>query len=384
LLRENCEQLRAKGYELLDLSMINPDIPPPKLLLDRLIEASLKPATHRYTVAKGLYRLRQAFCEKYESRFGVNLDPESEICVTDGSKDAILHLLAIAKEGGVEHVIMPAPTYPAYPIAAEICGIKPLYYKLDNSEDLLLIEIENLLKVYPSQVLLVNFPHNPTGRTVSQEAVISICKIAAEYNTLIISDFVYGELGEDAPYTSFLVSKHLSAINSQVIEVYSLSKSYSIPGWRIAAALGDKEIISRLSARKANTGYGIFSPLQLAAAAALNSDTALIAPIKKEYVSRYQEFSRILISAGFQVNATAAGTCVWAKLPENCAFQDGLQFALSLLQHEHIVCLPGELFGDEYLQFLRFSMVLPIESLLNAARTIAKFAYTSEYAEVQL
>ncbi len=345
----------AAGRELFDLSMINPDIPPPRVLVDRLMEASLKPDNHRYPVSRGIRKLRDAFAAKYRVRFSTILDPEREVCVCMGTKDALAAALRVALPPG-SRVLLGKPAYPAYVSALRLAASEVSYFEMSNDEDRMVSEIETRIRSTEYRAVLLNFPNNPTGMMVTSRFFERLVAIAKERGVLLINDFVYGEMahGKDQPPSLLSVKGAIDV----AIEIYSLSKAYGIPGWRVGAALGNGKIIQCMSKLKAHLDYGIFLPAQIAAATVLQSKENLVSNCLDHYRVRAQLFLNAIRRSGWSATEVAAGICVWAKAPEHARLS-GADLSRELLRRHAVLAMPGTLFGDEYKDWLRFAMVIP-------------------------
>jgi alanine-synthesizing transaminase len=354
------------GEELFDLSMINPDLSPPRFLVDKLLEASFKGYNHRYAVSRGIRKLREGFSQKYQQKFGVSLDPETEVCVTMGTKEALHHALMCLRER-YSTLVMAAPSYPAHLSIARLLGFDLKFFKLEADEKDTLEKIRKL--VADSQgVLLLNFPNNPTGVIVSGEFYAGLARILDEGNSdfFVLNDFVYGEMGfRDEKIPSLLSVPALKRVGA---ESYSLSKAYSVPGWRVGALLGQKELIEDLGRLKSHIDYGVFLPLQIAAAAALSSAEDLVKPISVEYHRRCALISSGLRSFGWELKEPKAGACVWARVPSQISGLGSIKAAYLLLSKTGILAMPGRLFGEEYEEWMRFAAVLPEEKIRKALR----------------
>lgn len=318
-LHERKHRLLSEGATICDLSMINPDILPPRFLLDKLLEASFKPANHRYAVARGIRRAREAFAHKYSTRFGVNLNPGDEVCVTLGTKDAMQHLMRVFKARGIVRIISTSPSYAPIGYAAAYSGLEVEFVELSNNcSDLGVCHLIDALdralasKSAPAAVVL-NFPNNPTGLCLDAEGVEKIVGVCQQHRTLLINDFAYGESGfGDFCPPSFLSSSYGS---SGVVETFTMSKAYSVPGWRVAALVGAAEIVGAVARLKSQVDYGLFLPFQLASAAALTASEDLTFAIRSEYQRRARCLREILISLGWVVNEPQGGASLWARLP---------------------------------------------------------------------
>ncbi len=351
-LRDLKEQSRRSGQRIIDLSMINPDLPPPRLLLDRLVEASLQTKNHRYSVARGIIKLRESVAQVYRSRYGVGIRSDNGICVTLGAKDALLAYLGAVCERGTT-VLLPTPTYPAFQSSLLLQGVIAQYYSASGSEDMILEDIARKLSAYRVRVVLCNFPNNPTGKVVSASFWERLGALLANTDTLVLNDFVYGDLCfSGKPAASLLACP---ALTERSCEIMSLSKSYSVPGWRIGAVVGSPRVIERISRLKAHLDYGIFMPLQIAAAHALVSEQDIVGPIRAVYSQRCTLVAQGLRCAGFTIDEPQAGCCVWAKLPSQAEDADGFTRRLALETGTFL--LPGNIFGSDYRRFVRIAVV---------------------------
>jgi alanine-synthesizing transaminase len=361
----------AAGKELCDLSMINPDIAPARILIDKLVEASVKTGSHRYSVSKGIKKLRMAFAEKYSKTFSVKVNPETHICITMGTKDALVNALAVVA-GQSKNVLLPSPTYPAHLSAAEIAGLKPIFYDICRPEDQILSDIDSKIKSHGCKIIITNFPNNPTGIVVSQNFYSGLKSILQGSNVIVINDFVYGEMGFAAEAQPSLLS--IFGEYEYLLETYSLSKAYSIPGWRIAAAIGNEKIIERLVRLKSHIDYGIFLPLQIAACSALQN-SQIAADSSAKFKKRHKLLAGNLSKLKWEVLDSSAGAALWAKIPRCYLLQSGssMNFCLELLQAKGILLTPGIVFGKEYDDFVRIALVASEEKLYEISKSIAQF-----------
>ncbi len=362
--------LRA-GSEILDLGMINPDIPPPRLLVDKLLELTVRPSNHRYAVARGVRRLREAFAHKYADRFNVKIDPETEVCVTLGSKDGLEQVLRVLAPNPQSSDRKPAvlafgPVYPHYRIAARLNGYEFRVAPLTPSFEEFFVACMNLP---PKSIVLLNFPHNPTGTVAPSSFFEKLVPIVHERDLYLVNDFVYGELTYSGQPAISILS--LNSIRDRAIEFYSLSKCYSVPGWRVGAVLGSAPIVHAVSALKSHIDYGIFLPIQGAAAAALHAPASLVEPIVAEYARRADIICGALKAIGWEVCVPVAGAAVWARCP---AWKAGShELALLLLEKALVGCTPGAGFFEHVAgessrnlrddNWIRFALVAPSGSL---------------------
>jgi alanine-synthesizing transaminase len=360
----------AEGKDLIDLSMINPDIAPPRLLQDKLVEAINRGGSHRYSSSRGVKKLREGFAERYKRGFQVTVDPESEICVTLGTKDGVLHALsAITQMPGISSsvVLVGRPTYPAYRFAAEYLGLSLLTFDVMQDEAGILKDIDALAQqVGGNCPLLLNFPHNPTGKTVSAHFYTELGKLAEQRSLYVVNDFTYGEMMYNGkPAASILQNDYLK---KRAVETYGLSKAFSVPGWRVGALLGSREIVEKVSTLKSRVDFGTFLPLQFAAVSALQSGMEVVRGITEFYSRRSRYFCNELLSQGWTLAEPDNGCCVWAQMPKG--FNDCGAMAEKFLS-VGVAALPGSTFGPEYGSFMRFALVTPEPQLREVAERIA-------------
>lgn len=360
--------------ELIDLSMINPDIPPSRFLLDKLLEASMKPGAHRYSVSRGVRKLRAAFSEKYRTAFGVELDPENEVCVTMGAKEALVHTLRCIGKAE-QRALVGGPVYPAHHAALTLAGISYDTFPISVDQNEMVESIRRAWQSGAYSILLLSFPNNPTGVAVDPAFYDQLYALMSGRPSWLINDFVYGEMGySDTQGSSALVAaprKRSGDDRLRVVEIYSLSKAYSVPGWRVGALVGDSEVVQLLGRLKSQVDYGIFLPIQEAASAALCSDEDLVAPVVEEYSKRASVLVSGLERAGWAVWAPRAGASVWSRLPEEVGRLGSLQAAQRLLRSTGIAALPGIVFGEEFDSYLRFALVAPEARLRSVVERVS-------------
>ncbi len=359
------------GKELIDLSMINPDIAPARILIDKLVEASVKSGSHRYSVSKGIKKLRNAFAEKYSKTFEVKIDPEKNVCIAMGTKDALVNSLAVLN-GYSKTVLLPSPTYAAHLSAVEIAGLEPVFYDICCSEDKILEGIANQIKKYSAKIIITNFPNNPTGIVVSSDFYSKLKNILRDSDVVVINDFVYAEMAFDFKPQSSLLS--IFKDYDLLLESYSLSKAYSIPGWRIAAMIGNEKLIAKLVRLKSHIDYGIFLPLQTAACSALQTPS-IATDTTLKYHKRHKLLASSLKKLNWEVYDSRAGAALWAKMPETSSlhFGSSMSFSMELLEQTGVLLTPGIIFGKEYDSFFRIALVVTEEKLYEVVKLISKF-----------
>ena len=389
-LKEMQHNRMLAGQSVLDLSMVNPDLAPPRIMIDRLLEAVTKPVSHRYAVSRGVRRLRDGFAEKYAYRFGINLDPERQVCVCLGSKDATFHALRVLVHPR-DSVVVAAPAYPALLSAVALVGGVSVEWRHSTDPERAAQDPERaaqdperaaqslaqLLDSSGAKVLLLNFPSNPAGTVVSAQWWERIGAICAARGVTIINDFVYGEMCfSGTPAVSALsVTKQ----GARCVEVYSLSKAYNVPGWRVGALVGDEAIVRTVARLKSHADYGLFLPLQYAAAVALTAKEDLV----RQTVSTYERRIRVLTSGltklGWDVTEPQAGACVWARFPLSLQTKSEGRFgsiavAESLLSNGGVLVAPGSVFGEGFNDYVRFAAVVSEERMREVVSAIAKLS----------
>lgn len=369
------QEKMQRGEQVWDLSMVNPDLQPPRLLMDRLLEFVTKGNNHRYAVSRGVRRLREAFAVKYEREFAQTISPESEVCVCLGSKDGVFNILRSTVMPG-ERVLIGAPSYPAHQSAVELVGGVSIAWEMPLDPEQASISLEKLLSANRPRIVLLNLPANPSGAVVGYEWWEQVAACCARHDVLLVNDFVYGEMcfsGGSA--VSALIGRQHGA---RCVEVYSLSKAYNVPGWRVGGIVGDAEVVRNVARLKAKADYGLFLPLQYAASFALSSEEGLVTDTVNIYRRRLRVLMEGLQGVGCEMIEPRAGACLWIKLPEivTCLANGGSQsidFATSLLQSENIVVTPGILFGAGYDRWIRLAAVTSEERLREASRRMASF-----------
>lgn len=378
-LKEIQREMLMAGRGVFDLSMVNPDLAPPRPVLDRLLESVTKTQNHRYAVSRGVRRLREAFAAKYGNRFGTNVNPETEVCVCLGSKDATYHALkSLIKHG--DRVVVSAPSYPAHVSGIALAGGTPVFWKYSTDAEKSDVSLDTLLSKTGAKVLLLNFPSNPAGVVVASEWWDSIARICKKHEASIINDFVYGEMcfsGHSA-VSALRVREH----GVRCVEVYSLSKAYNVPGWRVGALLGSEEIVQGVARFKSHSDYGLFLPLQYAAAVALTSTTDLVRPTVTAYERRLRVLSSGLRQLGWDVEEPRAGACVWAAYPRSldpvsAVASKSVAVAAELLERTGVLVTPGIVFGQEYDSHVRFSAVVTEERMREVVDALKRGAVVS-------
>ncbi|HEY8517975.1 MAG TPA: alanine transaminase [Candidatus Binatia bacterium] len=361
---------RARGEDIIDLGMGNPDHPTPPHIVAKLVEAAQKPANHRYSVSRGIYKLRLAICDWYRRRYGVELDADREAIVTIGSKEGIAHL-ALAMLGAGDVVLCPTPTYPIHQYSVIIAGGDLRSVPLVPGQDFFANLVEATRQTWPKpKLLILNFPHNPTTEVVDFAFFERIVEFAREHEMLVVHDLAYADLvfdGYEPP--SFLQVPGAKDIG---VEFFTLSKSYSMPGWRVGFAVGNAEIIAALSRMKSYLDYGIFQPVQIAAIAALNGPQDCVDEIREVYRLRRNALCDGLTRAGWNVPRPKATMFVWAEIPDEFKHMGSIEFSKFLLKEAKVAVSPGIGFGEYGDNYVRMALIENEHRIRQAVRGIRK------------
>ncbi|MBS01830.1 MAG: alanine transaminase [Gammaproteobacteria bacterium] len=348
-------EARSRGEDIIDFGMGNPDQPTPRHIVDKLVETVQRGDTHRYSQSKGIPRLRKAICDWYQRRYDVDLDPETEAIVTLGSKEGIAHL-ALAILGPGDTVLVPNPSYPIHPFGFVIADADVKHVPLTPGVDFF-SELESAIRnSWPKpKVLVVNFPGNPTTQCVELEFFEKLVAIAKENSIWVVQDLAYADLvfdGYEAP--SIL---QVPGAKEIAVEFFSLSKSYNMPGWRMGFCVGNPTLVGALSRIKSYMDYGMFTPIQVAAIAALEGDQTCVEEIRDMYQSRRDVLCEGLNAAGWEVEAPKATMFVWAKIPPQFQNMGSLEFSKYLLKEAKVAVSPGIGFGQYGDDHVRFALI---------------------------
>ena len=346
---------RAAGEDIIDFGMGNPDQPTPKHIVDKMLEATKREDTHRYSVSKGIPRLRRAICNWYKTRFNVDLDMETEAIVTIGSKEGLAHL-ALATLGPGDVVLVPNPAYPIHPYGVVIAGADlrhvPLVPGVDFFEELHKAIIESWPK---PKMLIINFPGNPTTQCVELDFFEKIIALAKEHNIWVVHDIAYVDIVFDGYVAPSILQ--IEGAKDIAVEFFSMSKSYNMPGWRVGFMCGNKELVSALARIKSYLDYGTFTPIQIAAIAALEGHQECVHEIADMYRKRRDVLCEGLTAAGWPVEKPKATMFVWAKIPEPYLEMGSLEFSKKLLLEAKVAVAPGIGFGQYGDDHVRFGLI---------------------------
>ena len=361
---------RHRGEDIIDLGMGNPDIGTPDHIVAKMVEAAQKPHNHRYSASMGINRLRVAIAKWYKDRFDVDIDHKNEAIVTIGVKEGLSHLVLVTIRPG-DVVFPPNPTYPIHPYSAIIAGGDVRGVPVGPGENF----FDNLLnatkQTWPRpKILTISYPHNPTTEVVDLAFFQKIVDFAKEHDIMVIHDFAYADLTfDDYKAPSFLQAKGAKDVG---VEFFSLSKSYSMPGWRVGFCVGNPEIIGALRRIKSYLDYGIFQPIQIASIIALEGDQTCVAYIRETYKERRDALISALGRVGWEIPSPKGTMFVWARIPEQHLHMGSVEFAKFLIREAKVAVSPGLGFGEYGDEYVRFALIENKMRINQAARGIRK------------
>ena len=363
-------EARHRGEDIVDFGMGNPDAPTPAHVVAKLVEAVAKPQNHRYSVSRGIYKLRGAISGWYKRRYQVEIDPDTEAIATIGAKEGLSHLAwAIVDPGDV--VLCPSPTYPIHQYAFILAGGDLRCIPLVASEAFCDHLEEAVKQTWPKpKLLVISFPHNPTTEVVELDFFERIVKFAQEHGLIVIHDLAYADVtfdGYQAP--SFL---QVPGAKELGVEFFSLSKSYNMPGWRVGFAVGNRDIIHALARIKSYLDYGIFQPIQIAAINALNGPQDCVENMRLMYQKRRDSLIDGLDRAGWKIKKPKGTMFVWAEIPERAKPMGSVEFSKFLLQEAKVAVSPGIGFGQYGDEFVRFALIENEHRTKQAVRNIRR------------
>ncbi|WP_421622163.1 alanine transaminase [Alkalilimnicola ehrlichii] len=346
---------RARGEDIVDFGMGNPDQPTPQHIVDKLTEVAQRGNTHRYSMSRGIPRLRRAICNWYRDRYDVDLDRETEAIVTIGSKEGLAHL-ALATLAPGDAVLVPNPAYPIHPYGVVIAGADIRHVPMLPDGDFF-AEMEKAIRdSYPKpKMLILNFPSNPTTACVDLEFFEKVVAVARQHNIWVVHDLAYADIVFDGYRAPSILE--VPGAKEVAVESFSLSKSYNMPGWRIGFMCGNRHLIAALARMKSYLDYGTFTPIQVAAIAALEGPQECVQEICEMYRRRRDVLCEGLNAAGWEVEKPKATMFVWARIPERYRDMGSLEFAKKLLRDAKVAVSPGIGFGDYGDEYVRFGLI---------------------------
>jgi alanine-synthesizing transaminase len=359
---------RAAGEDIIDFGMGNPDQPTPRHIVDKMVDATYRNDTHRYSISKGIPRLRKAICNWYKNRYDVDLNPETEAIVTIGSKEGLAHL-ALATLGPGDVVMVPNPAYPIHPYGVVIAGADLRHIRMEEGVDFFQ-ELENaIIDSWPRpKMLILNFPGNPTTQCVDLPFFEKVVALAREYKIWVVHDIAYADIVFDGYKAPSILQ--VPGAKEIAVEFFSLSKSYNMPGWRVGFMCGNPELVAALTRIKSYLDYGMFTPIQVAAITALEGPQDCVAEICEMYRKRRDVLCEGLNAIGWPVEKPKATMFVWAPIPEPFKAMGSLEFSKKLLIESKVAVSPGIGFGQYGDQFVRFSLIENEHRTRQAIRSI--------------
>ena len=346
---------RRAGEDIIDLSMGNPDGPTPRHIVDKLVEVAQREDTHGYSVSKGIPRLRRAICQWYKRRWDVDFDPESEAIVTIGSKEGLAHLMLATLDRG-DTVLVPNPSYPIHIYGAIIAGADIRSVRMEPGVDFF-AELERAIgELFPKpKMLIIGFPSNPTAQCVELDFFAKVVALARQHGILGVHDLAYADITFDGWKAPSIMQ--VPGARDVAVEFFTMSKSYNMAGWRIGFMVGNKDLVNALARIKSYHDYGTFTPLQVAAIAALEGPQDCVEEIRRKYQSRRDVMVKGLHEAGWMVENPKASMYVWAKIPERFAAMGSIEFAKKLLREAKVAVSPGIGFGDYGDDHIRIALI---------------------------
>ncbi|MDF1536613.1 MAG: alanine transaminase [bacterium] len=356
IVNEHKYAARVRGEDIVDFGMGNPDLPTPQHIVDKLVAAVGDPRNHRYSVSRGIYKLRAAMADWYKRRYDVDLDPESEVVATIGSKEGISHLiLAVTAPGDV--VIVPDPCYPIHFYSAVIGNADVRSVPMEDDDDKFLERVERAVKaMWPRpKVLMLNYPNNPTTRVVDLSFFEKVVALAKEYDLFVVQDLAYADIVFDGYKAPSLLQ--VPGAKDIGVEIFTLSKSYNMPGWRVGFVVGNPRLVGALVRIKSYMDYGMFQPIQIASIIALNGPDDCVHQTVDVYRQRRDFLVNGLNRIGWEVETPRATMFLWAAIPEQYRDMGSLDFALMTLDKAKVAVSPGIGFGEGGDGYVRFALV---------------------------
>jgi alanine-synthesizing transaminase len=363
-------ELRRAGEDVIDLGFGNPDIPSPPAAVEKLVEAAQNPRNHRYSASRGIPKLRQAVCDLYARRWGVALDPETEAITTIGAKEGLAHLLWVLVAPG-DAAVVPTPSYPIHTFAPILAGAVVARSPIGAGGELFGGLVETFERARPKpRVIVLSFPHNPTTAVVDLEFMQRVVDFAREQDVLLVHDFAYADLGFDGYSPPSILQ--VEGAKDVAVELYSLTKSFSMAGWRVGFVVGNAEAVQALARLKSYLDYGTFQPIQIASIIAMNEAADYPAEVNEIYRGRRDVLCDGLARLGWHVERPKGTMFVWAPIPERFRPLGSLGFAVKLTREAKVAVSPGEGFGPGGEEHVRFALVENEQRIRQAVRGIGR------------
>lgn len=359
---------RRRGEDIIDMSMGNPDGPTPKHIVDKMVEATIRPTTHGYSVSKGIPRLRKAICDWYQRRYAVEFDPDSEAIVTIGSKEGLAHLMLATLDRG-DTVLVPNPSYPIHIYGAVIAGANIRSVRMTPGVDFF-EELERAVResIPKPKMMVLGFPSNPTAQCVDLSFFERVVALAKEHDILVVHDLAYADITFDGYVAPSIMQ--VPGARDVAVEFFTMSKSYNMAGWRIGYMVGNRELVGALARIKSYHDYGTFTPIQVASIAALDGPQDCVSEIVAQYQSRRDVLARGLHEAGWNVEIPKASMYIWAQIPEPYRAMGSLEFAKRVLSDAKVAVSPGIGFGEYGDEYVRFALIENEQRTRQAVRGI--------------
>src|ERR1039458_2350753 len=371
VINEMRAKARAAQIDIIDLGMGNPDGATPRVVVSKLVEAARNARNHRYSQSRGIPKLREEIAKRYQANYGVEIDPDTEAIVTIGAKDALAHLL-FAVIGPGDTVVSPNPAYPIHQYGVIMAEGQACMLPMPTPAEFLnrLEHLYNTSSIKP-RMILISFPHNPTTHCVDLQFFRDIVALAARHGTMIVHDFAYADLGFDGYEPPSILQ--VEGAKEIAVEIYSMSKSFNMAGWRVGFCVGNRKMIGALARIKSYLDYGIFQPIQIAAIIALRECAPETEKIRATYQRRRDVLVAGLQSAGWNVDKPRGSMFVWAKIPDPFDKMGSLEFSKLMIEKALVAVSPGIGFGPLGEGYVRFSLIENDHRIRQATRSIGKF-----------
>ncbi len=359
---------RRRGEDIIDMSMGNPDGPTPAHIVEKMVEATIRPDTHGYSVSKGIPRLRKAITDWYARRYDVQFDPDKEAIVTIGSKEGLAHLMLATLDAG-DTVLVPNPSYPIHIYGAVIAGANIRSVRMTPGVDFF-EELERAVResIPKPKMMILGFPSNPTAQCVDLSFFERVIKLAREHNIIVVHDLAYADICFDGYQAPSIMQ--VPGARDVAVEFFTMSKSYNMAGWRIGFMVGNAELVNALARIKSYHDYGTFTPIQVAAIAALDGPQDCVKEVVEKYQSRRDVLVKGLHEAGWMVENPKASMYIWALIPEPYRAMGSLEFAKRILEEAKVAVSPGIGFGDYGDEYVRFALIENEQRTRQAVRGI--------------